>query len=218
LIDGVEVTVSPAAVLVAADRLLTVISSAAANGGLTSARAIVNVHVRHDMPWQDAAVTVEAFVRRHAVKGPVVGLLTAAATDKAEVAVERAADITALAIATVGLSNVIEAGTRMRAEVPSPSTINTIVVLDADPEAAALVNVVMTVTEVKTAVLAAARVRCADGGAASGTSTDAVAVAATGRGPRSRFGGPVSDLGWLAARATRRALEAGVLRWMREHP
>jgi adenosylcobinamide amidohydrolase len=217
LIDGVEVTVSPEAVVVTADRLLTVISSAAAGGGINSARAIVDVHVRQDMPWEDAALTVEAFVRRYAVKGPVVGLLTAAATEKAVTAVESAADISVLVVATVGLSNVMDAGAGVRA-VPLPSTINTIVVLDADPEAAALVNVVMTVTEVKTAVLAAARVRCADGRAASGTSTDAVAVAATGRGARCRFGGPVSDLGWAAARAARRALEAGVCRWMEEHP
>lgn len=217
MIDGVEVTVSPHAVVVAADRLLTVISSAAAGGGFTRARAIVNVHVRRDMPWEDAALTVEAFVRRYAVKGPVVGLLTAAATENAETAVESAADITAVVVATVGLTNVIDAGTGVR-EVPMPSTINTIVVLDADPEPAALVNVVMTVTEVKTAVLAAARLRCADGRAASGTSTDAVAVAATGRGGRCRFGGPVSDLGWVAARAARHALEAGVRRWMEEHP
>ena len=217
MIDGVEVTVGPHAVVVTADRLLTVVSSAAAAGGMTRARAIVNVHVPQDMPWEDAAVTVEAFARRHGVKGPVVGLLTAAATENAEMAVEGTADITALVIATVGLRNVIDAGAGVRA-APLPSTINIIVVLDADPEAAALVNVVMTVTEVKTAVLAAAGVRCTDGRPASGTSTDAVAVAATSRGARCRFGGPVSDLGWVAARAARRALDAGVRQWMEEHP
>jgi adenosylcobinamide amidohydrolase len=217
LIDGVEVTVSPEAVVVTAERPLTVISSAAAGGGMTQARVIVNLHVDKAMPWQDADLTMQAFVRRHAMAGPVVGLLTAAATEKAETTEERAAGVSVLVVATVGLSNVVDAGASVRAAL-SPSTINTIVILDADPEPAALVNVVMTVTEVKTAVLAAAGVRCADGRAASGTSTDAVAVAATGRGARCRFGGPVSDLGWVAARAARRALEAGVERWMQEHP
>jgi adenosylcobinamide amidohydrolase len=217
LIDGVEVTVSPQAVVVTAARALTVISSAAAGGGVTQARVIVNLHVHKDMPWQDAGLTLDTFVRRHAMVGPVVGLLTAAATEKAQTAEERAAGVSALVVTTVGLSNVIDAGAGVRAAL-SPSTINTIVILDADPEPAALVNVVMTVTEVKTAVLAAAGVRCADGRPASGTSTDAIAVAATGRGARCRFGGPVSDLGWVAARAARRALEAGVERWLREHP
>jgi adenosylcobinamide amidohydrolase len=215
--DGVEMAVSPEAVVVTADRLLTVISSAAAGGGMTQARVIVNLHVDKDMPWQDADLTMQAFVRRHAMAGPVVGLLTAAATEKAETTEERGAGVSALVVATIGLSNVIDAGVS-GCVAPSLSTINTIVILDADPEPAALVNVVMTVTEVKTAVLAAAGVRGADGRAASGTSTDAVAVAATGRGARCRFGGPVSDLGWVAARAARRALEAGVERWMQEHP
>ena len=90
--------------------------------------------------------------------------------------------------------------------------------MDAAPEPAALVNAVMTVTEVKTALLAAAGVRCDDGRVASGTSTDAVVVAATGRGALCRFGGPISDLGWVVARATRTALGAGIRRWIEEHP
>src|SRR3989442_218035 len=57
----------------------------------------------------------------------------------------------------------------------------------------------------------------ADGRLASGTSTDAVVVAATGRGPRCRFGGPVSDLGAVVARAVREALSAGIDRWLEEH-
>ena len=52
---------------------------------------------------------------------------------------------------------------------------------------------------------------------ASGTSTDAVVVAVTGRGAAHRFGGPISDLGWVVARATRSALEPGIRRWMDEH-
>ena len=98
-----------------------------------------------------------------------------------------------------------------------PSTINTIVVVDADPEPGALVNLAITVTEAKALALAEAGVRAPDGGIVTGTSTDAVVIAATGRGPRCRFGGPVSEVGWLAARAAKSALDAGVARWVREH-
>ncbi|MGH7392680.1 MAG: adenosylcobinamide amidohydrolase, partial [Candidatus Rokuibacteriota bacterium] len=97
-----------------------------------------------------------------------------------------------------------------------PSTFNTILVVDAAPEPAALVTLVMTVTEVKALTLAAAGVRVVDGGPASGTSTDAVVVAATGRGRRCRFGGPASELGSLAARAVGTALGSGVRRWLEE--
>jgi adenosylcobinamide hydrolase len=98
-----------------------------------------------------------------------------------------------------------------------PSTINTIVVVDAAPVPAAMINCVISVTEVKTAALMAAGVVCADGRPASGTSTDAVVVAATGHGPPCRFGGPVSALGSVVARATRQALESGIRRWLERH-
>jgi adenosylcobinamide hydrolase len=85
-------------------------------------------------------------------------------------------------------------------------------------EPAALVNLAVTVTEAKTLVLLEAGVRAADGGPATGTSTDAVVVAATGRGASARFGGPISDTGWLVARAARRAFADGVHDWLeREH-
>jgi iron complex transport system ATP-binding protein len=52
-----------------------------------------------------------------------------------------------------------------------------------------------------------------DGLAASGTSTDAVVIAATGHGVPARYGGPASPLGWVVARAVRAALDAGIRDW-----
>jgi adenosylcobinamide amidohydrolase len=117
-----------------------------------------------------------------------------------------------LAITTVGLSNLTSAGHSPIAVCPH-STINTLVVVDADPEPAALVNAVITATEVKGLALRAAGVVMPDGTAASGTSTDAVVIAATGRGPAARFGGPASPFGWAVARAVRAALEPAVRDW-----
>jgi adenosylcobinamide hydrolase len=91
-------------------------------------------------------------------------------------------------------------------------------VVDALPSPAALVNLVITTTEVKTAALREAGLRCATGGLASGTSTDAVVIAATGRGRRVEFGGPISNLGALVAHATHRALGDGIRAWMARHP
>ena len=78
-------------------------------------------------------------------------------------------------------------------------------------------SLMSTLTEVKTDVLRAAGVRCDDGRAATGTSSDAIVVAATGRGTRCRYGGPVTEVGWAAASAARGALEAAVRRWLAEH-
>lgn len=217
MIDGIEVTVDREAVVVTAREPLTVLSSAFVRGGFAAARAIVNLHVPKDLREDQADGLLPRFAAARGVRGPWVGLLTSAWTEKAEVAEARGGGLSALVAVTVGLSNRVAAGASPIA-VWAPSTINAIVVVDGAPEPAALVNAVMTVTEVKTALLAAAEVRCEDGHVASGTSTDAVVIAATGRGARHRFGGPISDLGWVVARAARLALGAGIRRWMDEHP
>jgi adenosylcobinamide amidohydrolase len=216
VINGVEIVVGAEAVWVTADRDLIVVSSAFAGGGLARARTILNLHVPKNFPCADAEATVGTFVRRQGLPPPWVGMLTSAWTEKAQTAVETADGIRALVVATVGLSNASAAGLTGRAG-PAPGTINTVVVVDADPESAAMVNLVMTVTEVKTAVLLDAGVKTVDGHPATGTCTDAVVVAATARGPRCRFGGPISELGWVVARAARQALGTGVRRWLEDN-
>jgi adenosylcobinamide amidohydrolase len=215
-VEGVEVVVDAEAVILTAEAPLTVLSSAVAGGGLGRARSIVNLHVSRGCPWQKAEARLAPFVARRRLPSPWVGLLTAAWTERAEVAAEGARGISALVVATVGLGNAVAAGLTPAA-AGGPGTINTIAVLDARLEPAALVNLALTVTEVKALVLADAGVRCPGGRGASGTSTDAVVVATTGRGPRARFGGPVSDAGWVVARAARTALAEGVRRWLEQH-
>ena len=215
-LDGVATRVGPEAVVVTAERELIVLSSAVVGGGLARARAVLNVHVPKNFACADAEGTVAAAALRLGVPAPWVGLLTGAPTERAEIATAAADDVRALVVATVGLSNPSAAGLSDRAAW-LPATINTIAVVDADPEPAALVNLVATLTEVKTDVLRAAGVRCDDGRAATGTSSDAIVVAATGRGTRCRYGGPITDVGWAAASAARGALEAAVRRWLAEH-
>ena len=211
-IDGIDVEVSAEAVVVTAPAPLTVLSSAVAGGGLGRARTIVNLHVDKNCPWEGAEFRLDAFAARRDLPAPWVGLLTAAWTEHARVAVEHAEGVGALVVVTVGLSNPIAAGWSAAAGA-LPGTINTIAVVDAELEPAALVNLVITLTEVKALVLAEAGV-VADGRGASGTSTDAVVVAATGRGRALRFGGPISDAGWVVARAARTALDDGVRQWL----
>lgn len=216
MIDGIEIEVDPEAIVIKAQRPLSVVSSAVVGGGFGTVRAIVNLHVPQNFPCEDADGELAAFARRRGILSPYVGLMTSAWTEQAEVVIETANGITALAVVTVGLGNPVEAG-RSPVAVCQHSTINTIVIVDAAPEPAALVNAVVTATEAKVMAVAAAGIRCADGQPASGTSTDAVVVAATGRGSRHRFGGPISELGWVVARAVRSALDSGIRRWLEEH-
>jgi len=217
MIEGLSVWIGPEAVVLRAPEPLQVLSSAVWGGGLGAARSIVNLHVALTDPCADPSAMLHAYARAQRVPEPCVGMLTGAWTERATVGEENAAGIRTVAVATVGLSNRTAAG---RAPV-SPwthGTINTIVVVDADPEPAALVNAVITVTEVKALLLNEAGVRDPAGHAVTGTSSDAIVVAATGRGPRARFGGPVSELGWSIARAAGAALDAGIRGWLERNP
>jgi adenosylcobinamide amidohydrolase len=213
MIAGVSVDVGNEAVVVRSSAPLRVLSSAV-HWRFAQARAIVNLHVGKNDPCAD---------RRHdrgvrpsrGVPAPWVGLLTGAHTERA-VAQESAAGFHALAVVTVGLSNPVAAGTSPVATWAA-STINTIVVVGADPEPAALVNAVITATEVKGLALREAALQADAGRPASGTSTDAVVIAATGRGPAARFGGPASEMGWVVARAVRVALDRAIADWQEHH-
>lgn len=216
MIDGLEVVVDAAAVVLTSASPLRVVSSAAVGGGMGEARAIVNLHVPKNYPCTDPGADVARFCRERGIPAPWVGLLTSAWTDKAEFSVEAANGIAVLAVVTVGLGNPVTAGVSPVA-LGLPSTINTIVVIDGDPAAGALVNAVITATEAKILALAESGVRSPEGGPASGTSTDAVVIAATGRGRSCRFGGPASELGWAVARAVRSAVAQGISRWRAEN-
>jgi adenosylcobinamide hydrolase len=217
MISGVSVEAGREAVVLVSERPLRVLSSAVHHGGFVDARTVVNLHVDKNDPCADPTGMIGAFARRAGVPAPWVGLLTGAFTERAAVALEAADDLRALAITTVGLSNLAAAGHSPIATW-TPSTINTVVVVDADPEPAALVNAVITATEVKGLALRAAGLVVEDGVAASGTSTDAVVIAATGRGARARFGGPASPLGWVVARAVRVALDRSIRDWQERAP
>lgn len=236
MIQGVTVVADGEAVVVVAEGPLDIVSSAPVRGGVVRARSLVNLHVTADFAARDLETPVDRFARSRALPPPWVGFLTAAKTEQAEIALARVDDVVAMAVVTVGLSHPIAAGietraveiARMRwahdhplvgrAHDSSPvGTINAVVIVDAAIDTAALVNAIAAVAEVKASVLAGADVRCRNGALATGTATDAIAVAATGRGPCHRFAGAASAPGGALARATRSAIERGVTRWIEAH-
>src|SRR5262245_22099112 len=212
MIEGVAVEIGAEAVVLQSARRLRALSSAVLLGGWQDVDAVINLHVRKNHHCADAARLLDAFAARRAIAPPYVGLLTSAWTEHATTGEAVAHGFRALAVAAVGLGNRVAAG-REPVRAWTAGTINTIVVVDADPEPAALVNAVITATEVKVLALHEAGLCGADGAPVSGTSTDAVVIAATGRGARARFGGPASELGWTVAQAVRTALRDGIRGW-----
>ena len=205
-IPGIIVTIAETAVRVASDRPLTVLSSAMIGGGLTETRHVVNMHVADVADDSRALDDLRAFASHLGITEPFVGLMTAAKTQHARLAEASRDGLTVAAVVSLGLSNRTCAG----ASPPAPacrSTINALVLVDATLTPAALVNAVITTTEAKAMALAAWNVRTRDGLPASGTSTDAVAVACTGRGAALHYAGPATTVGWLVAGTVRQAIE-----------
>ncbi|HEV2659122.1 MAG TPA: adenosylcobinamide amidohydrolase, partial [Ktedonobacteraceae bacterium] len=112
---------------------------------------------------------------------------------------------TVASVITAGVSNAVAAGV----SEPAPlllSTINIVVLIDASLVQSALVNAVITATEAKTGALMAQAVRTVEGHAATGTSTDAIVIACTGRGAPLPYAGPVTRVGHLIAASVRQCL------------
>ncbi|HEX5642958.1 MAG TPA: adenosylcobinamide amidohydrolase [Thermoleophilia bacterium] len=213
-LPGVTVTAAERAVRISSERPLRVLGSAVVGGGFGVTREILNVHVDDQYDGERPDEDLAAVAAELGIHGPFVGLMTAAYTQFARCAVERLGDLAVAAVVSVGLSNTssagvtppIGAGPAGGAAAPGPGTINIVLLVDGALTPAAMVNAVITATEAKTMTLAAWDVKTPEGDAASGTSTDTVVVACTGRGEELGYAGPATPVGWLAARAVRAAM------------
>jgi iron complex transport system ATP-binding protein len=186
---------------------LDILCSGMAGGGLTQVQDIINLHVHKDYAGDDPAADLTSYARVLGVEGPFAGLMTAAYLDKARPFHAEMDGIGVCVLATIGLGNATSAGISPPVSWQA-GTINLIAIVDARLTPAALVNLAITVTEAKCAFLHRLDWPTPEGEPATGTSTDALVLAATGRGPLLPYAGPATVAGYLAARLTRQALEA----------
>jgi iron complex transport system ATP-binding protein len=203
---GVTVSVDAEALVVCSLRPLQALSSAVIGGGLLDVRYILNRHVPkgYDHPQPD--VDLLTFAQASGIHEPFVGLMTAAFMHQARTNTVQTDGLTVSAVVTAGLSNASVPGLSPPA-VFTPGTINIILLIDAQLTPAALVNAVITATEVKTQTILAQGTYTPEGHLATGTSTDAIVVACTGRGQPLPYAGPATLVGWLIGRSVRAALQ-----------
>ncbi|MEU3607548.1 adenosylcobinamide amidohydrolase [Streptomyces sp. NPDC035033] len=183
------------------------VSSAVLGGGIGERHWVMNVQVAHGYARTDPGRHLAALAGRAGLRGPGVGLMTAA-----EVARHgTASDGGAVAVATAGIDVrgwAAAPGPAVPAPQP-PGTINIVVTVPAPLTDAALVNAVATATEAKVQALLDAGHDC------SGTPTDAVCVLARAPrpgGPAEPFAGPRSLWGARLARAVHAAVGAALPR------
>jgi alpha-ribazole phosphatase CobZ len=163
-----------------------VLSSAPFRGGMQEAEAVVCLQVEEDYRG-DSQATLDDFCREKGWKA--VGFLTAADVSRAAVVSE--GKVTCMV--TAGLSNASRA-----------STINILLAIDAALSPSAMANATIVATEAKVSTLADLDLRSGVR-VATGTSTDAVAVACYGRTPVD-YSGPATSIGRSIRVAVRRAL------------
>jgi adenosylcobinamide hydrolase len=200
--------------IVQAEVPLYALSSAVVGGGFADVIAVVNRQVPKSYLADDPEAEMRAFLADLGLGAGALGLMTAAFVREVGFAEHGIGEDGRVAAtwATVGLGNAARAG---RVRVPAgglfPGTINVITVIDGDLEPAAYVGAAVVAAEAKAAALLALGVRDADdGGVATGTTTDAVVIAATRRGRPVRYAGTATVVGHAVARTVYDAvLESG---------
>jgi len=190
---------------------LKVLSSAVLNGGLTTARSIVNYHVPKSFKNLIPAAYLERISSRLALPGPTVGLMTAVKMNS--LSIQREEDGKVVSMITAGTEPAAAAGDKTRPKGARRGTINTILIIEGSLNDGAMVEVVKTVTEAKSLALRDLDLRSKfSGEVASGTITDAVCVACTQRGKSWSYAGTGTEIGQAIGRAVRKGVEDSILK------
>lgn len=194
--------------------MYAVLSSAVYNGGKGFTECIFNHTVDKDYRGKNPGQDLQSVAESHNFPKGSVGLMTAVEV-KDTCAVKLEAGKTAVAAyVTVGYSNAWSAGmTTEESQQGVPGTINIMVVIDGHLTDPAMVNAVITATEAKARALAEAGLKMPGGELVTGTTTDAVVIAASMQGDFHEYAGPNSKAGRLVAGAVYQAMQQGIERY-----
>lgn len=157
-----------------------VLSSAPVGGGDIMAERVVNLCVHGPdarAHCDDPRACFDRLAAAHGWRGRTVGLMTGVRAQRLGTALHRTGDAAWLVLATVGTSNAHRAG---RAPVPpaGTGTINLVAFTPRGLTAAARAEALMLATEARCATLADQGIESVnDAGPATGTGTDAIAIA-----------------------------------------
>ena len=189
---------------------LRALTSSVLNRSYARYTAIMN----HQIPLDyDHAAPEKLFLdaaKSLGLAGRTLGLMTAADVNNVGVVSEKHRELTVSAVVTAGVLNSASAGDKAPEEVIA-HTINIILLIDGNLTQHCMVNAVMTATEAKSAALTDLDVRSPLSFAlATGTTSDMIAVACTGRGRPIMVAGTATKLGELIGKTVRESVKAAV--------
>jgi iron complex transport system ATP-binding protein len=213
--DGLKLILEGNVLAVLAEKPLNTLSSAIHNGGgLKQTKVIVNTQVTDEYGDRPLHENPEAFIvesyKKLGLEDSFVGMVTYAMIEDFVVVSKRSGDLGVSVIATAGCTHGESAGEPIEVQ-PIEGTINIMVIIDGNPCESCLASTIITATEAKTAALMELDIRSRwSGDKATGTMTDAMVVADTGKGPLIIYAGPASRLGQLVGYCTRKAVKEAV--------
>jgi adenosylcobinamide amidohydrolase len=139
-------------------------------------------------------------------------MVTAAKIQNYSLVSKKSSDFSVSVAATAGCSHGESSGEEMDVQEIT-GTINIIVFIDGNPTESCMVAALITATEAKSAALRDFDVRSLyTGDSATGSITDSVTIATTGKGKQIVLGGPASKLGKLVGYCARRAVTEALLK------
>lgn len=203
---SVTLSLDDEALIVHSVEPMMAITSSITGGGILPTRYILNMHVDKNYNCDSPVNDLTSLARRRGITESFHGFMTAVCLNKTNAVTLREQGVTVTAFVTAGVSNAASAGVSAPASF-IPGTINIILLVDANLTPAALVNAVITATEAKTTSLHDKNILTSSGLLATGTSTDAIGIACTGRGEPINYAGSATVVGWLMARAVRQCLD-----------
>ena len=221
LTDKILVEQTPNHLHVQFDTPYQVISSGVLGGGFVEASHILNLKVAKQSAglnpvFKSPDAELSGYCEKYGWKGVAVGMMTAASMDSYRMARTTHQGIDVFVLATVGLSNTRRAGdyAEHREIIPAVAdvgTINIICLTSMGMVPAAMIEAVMTATEAKTAALQNLGIKSPVSNApATGTGTDAIAVAADPQAYKIQYCGKHVLFGELLANLVIEAVTASI--------
>jgi len=182
MLDGVSLLYHPDRIEVRSNSMLHTLSSAVHMGGYQHANALVNWKVPLDYECSDPVGDIARMCQIWGLVAPrTIGFMTAAKLTHASMFESSGDRFNLLCCTTLGTRNAARAGlSREVFAAYSAGTINTMLLIDGAMTESAMVNAIITATEAKAAALQELGiVERANGELATGTTTDAIAIAVT---------------------------------------
>jgi adenosylcobinamide hydrolase len=216
LAEGTKLVVKENVLAVICDNPLKTVSSAIFNGGSRQVKAVLNVGVPEGYSDHSLHLDPLQLITTSAAKLNItqdyLAMVTAAKIQNYSLITKKTPDFSVSVAATAGCSHGESSGEEMNVQEIT-GTINIIVFIDGNPTESCMVAALITATEAKSAALRDFDVRSRyTGDSATGSITDAVTVATTGKGKQIILGGPASKLGKLVGSCARRAVTEALLK------